>query len=124
MDRECLFPGDGRGEDSSAMSTDDRHYASFIERSQEVVQALEVLDEAWEACLDRDLPLDAIVAGSLLRVLNELAVVGGRSAVSLLLRALLRDIDRGDGRSSFLSVYDGAAELVDRATAPQPGRPE
>ena len=96
MDRECLFQGDGRGEDSSAMSTDDRHYASFIERSQEVVQALEVLDEAWEACLDRDLPLDAIVAGSLLRVLNELAVVGGRSAVSLLLRALLRDIDRGD----------------------------
>ncbi len=124
MDRECLFPGDGRGEDSPDMSMGDRHYASFLERSQEVVQALEVLDEAWEACLDRDIPLDAIVAGSLLRVLNELAVVGGRSAVSLLLRALLRDIDRGDGRSSFLSVYDGAAELVDRAIAPQPGRPE
>lgn len=124
MDRECLFPGGGRGADSYAMSTGDRRYASFLERSQEVVQALEVLNEAWEACLDRDIPIDAIVAGSLLRVLNELAVVGGRSAVSLLLRALLRDIDRGDGRSSFLSVYDGAAELVDRATAPQPGRPE
>ena len=82
MDRECLFPGDGRGEDSPDMSMRDRLYASFLERSQEVVQALEVLDEAWEACLDRDIPLDAIVAGSLLRVLNELAVVGGRSAVS------------------------------------------
>ncbi|NBP85790.1 MAG: hypothetical protein EBU54_11630, partial [Mycobacteriaceae bacterium] len=109
MERESLFVRDGRGEDSSAMSMGDRPSASFLACSQEIAQALEVLDEAWEACLDRDIPLDAIVAGSLLRVLNELAVEGGRSAVSLLLKALLRDIDRGDGQSSFLSVYDGAA---------------
>ena len=68
--------------------------------------------------------IDAVVAGSLLRVLNEMAVIGGRSAVSLMLRALLRDIDRGGGQSSFLSVYDGATELVDQAIAAQPGCPE
>jgi hypothetical protein len=106
------------------MSMDERSFTSFFKRSQEVAQALEVLDEAWEACSDRDIPLDAVVAGSLLRVLNEFAVIGGRSSVSLLLRALLRDIERNAGRSSFLSVYDGASEIVDRATTPQPGAPE
>ena len=73
---------------------------------------------------DREISIDAVVAGSLLRVLNEMAVIGGRSAVSLMLRALLRDIDRGGGQSSFLSVYDGATELVDQAIASQPGCPE
>jgi hypothetical protein len=124
MDRESLFPRRSRDEDTLVMSMGDPSFASFFERSQEVARATEVFDEAWEASLDRDIPIDAVVAGSLLRVLNEIAVIGGRSAVALLLRALLRDIDRGSGQSSFLSVYDGATELVDRATAPESGRSE
>ncbi len=124
MDVESLFSMFRRTEDWMVMSMDDRSLASFFERSQEVAQALEVLDEAWEACLDRDIPLDAVVAGSVLRILNELAVLGGRGSVSLLLRTLLRDIDRSAGQSSFLSVYDGAVEIVHRATSLQPGRPD
>jgi len=106
------------------MSLGDPSFASYFERSQEVARAMEVFDEAWEACLDREISIDAVVAGTLLRVLNEMAVIGGRSAVSLMLRALLRDIDRGGGQSSFLSIYDGATELVDQAIASQPGCPE
>ena len=84
----------------------------------EIRRALETVDAAWNACLDCGISLDAIVSACILRILNEIAVEGGRPAVSLLLEVLRRDVERGPSRSLYLGGYDGAKEALDLALRP------